>query len=507
MKFKFKERTGGRVVLKQSHTGKIAMIFSEKYNLVNAINLAYLAMVVYKEMDANDKSFSALSLKGRYSPGSGPAPIKGPFLTPYLGKKAYSAENISLIEASPSLLSIIDTQGFHYNDDEYNGFSFRGTAGLKDLAADGFAPKVDFLAGKVHSGFYENFAAIRNQIIHILEKPENQKCKTIITAHSLGGALATLSAAWISMKYPSQPCGQVMVYTYGSPRVGEKPWVDHFSNKFIHFRHRNTHDPITMLPPHHSSMKMPTASAIRNGMDIGGVTGGLIVIGEGILRASEADLAFIHHGQGILLHEGPYGVGVIKTELNHEVVVADGKNWNSKQVLLVREFVKNIVAFNHLVGPHSMSLYFSNVFHIFKEAIKSWDKEPTTWLKKNQAASKHFQESIDALKKGRLRAALEVDTSIGVQSSTYTPESRQPISHEEKLMFYGTLIQNDIHAKMMADNEVNIWSQPGAEKKALSLLISGELSPDIEKELRYQETVSETIDHGAPIYIPRVLMM
>ncbi len=492
MAFKVSRNDGKTVVLTQSHHAKKALYFSNEYSLVNAVNLAALSKLVYSDFDIGVKDIlSNLSFKYRKNFSTDSSPEVKPFLVPYLGKKSHATEGITDIKAE-KFISFIDTQAFHYNDDEYNVFVFRGTQELRDFAADGFAPKCFFLAGEVHQGFLDCFQAIKNQIVKIMNMPENNQCKTIITGHSLGGALATLTAAYISMNYASAPCGQVMLYTYGSPRVGVVKWVETFSDKFIHFRHRRVHDPITMLPPHHSSMKMPSLQVMLiSGLEGGAVAGTALIIGETIFNSDDASDAFVHHGQGILLREGPKGVGVIKTNLTKEIVVTDGVGWNSKEALLAREFVKNITAFSQGITPHAMSGYFANLFHLLKEAIRAWERDPAPWLEMNKSISKQEAELIGIWKSERERDAVDFRVKPAVQSSTSTPQSRQPISQTEKSAYYDDIIKNAVHLKMQADTEIGIWSQPGAKDRMLRMIIPGELTPDIEKEMKYQETVSE----------------
>jgi len=77
---------------------------------------------------------------------------------------------------------------------------------------------------KVHQGFIEQYKTIRKVIRQIVESYPNQK-EIIITGHSLGGALATLSAVDIKYNYPEK---SVLCITFGSPRVGNKAFTRSF---------------------------------------------------------------------------------------------------------------------------------------------------------------------------------------------------------------------------------------------------------------------------------------
>ena len=84
---------------------------------------------------------------------------------------------------------------------------------------------IDYFGIEVHSGFWNCHTRVRERIIGtILETWHKELGSVWITGHSLGGALATLLAFELSLKHHI-PC---VVYTFGSPRVGNK----HFSLKF-----------------------------------------------------------------------------------------------------------------------------------------------------------------------------------------------------------------------------------------------------------------------------------
>jgi predicted lipase len=70
-----------------------------------------------------------------------------------------------------------------------------------------------------------------------------------IVGHSLGGALATHAA--LSLANQKMPVS--ILYTYGSPRVGDQKfseWYDYQINTSNKFRVTHGHDPVPHLPPH-----------------------------------------------------------------------------------------------------------------------------------------------------------------------------------------------------------------------------------------------------------------
>jgi len=147
--------------------------------------------------------------------------------------------------------------------------AFRGTetSDLQDLVTDlaiGLVPWQDDQQnrlGKVHSGFATAILSPLNSssrkktvnnsthgalkspshlLGHLKEIIDNKTGYTrYLTGHSLGGALATLAGSWIP---------EALVYTYGSPRVGNK----RFTNLTSHIRHKRfVHccDLIPRIPP------------------------------------------------------------------------------------------------------------------------------------------------------------------------------------------------------------------------------------------------------------------
>lgn len=117
---------------------------------------------------------------------------------------------------------------------------FRGTevSEWQDLAADAefiLAPNQDSDNGtKVHRGFLRSLDTIWEEVEDSLGDGN-----VWFTGHSLGAALATLAAD----RHP----GSHPLYTYGSPRVGNKKFSQAFSANG--YRFVNNNDGVTVVPP------------------------------------------------------------------------------------------------------------------------------------------------------------------------------------------------------------------------------------------------------------------
>jgi predicted lipase len=109
-------------------------------------------------------------------------------------------------------------------------------------------PKVKrwFFKPKIHKGFHQAYQSVKNEALEIVEKELSKRLYSIYcTGHSLGGALATIMALDLRKKLRIP----VVVYTYGSPKVGNR-WFARFFNKNIKNSYRlvNEEDPFPQLP-------------------------------------------------------------------------------------------------------------------------------------------------------------------------------------------------------------------------------------------------------------------
>lgn len=130
--------------------------------------------------------------------------------------------------------------------------AFRGTInGIKQWASnlDTVYTKWYNNDGKVHSGFYDRFNEIKMPTMTFLKQAQKElpNGDIIISGHSMGGAVATLFASYLK-KLNIHPR---FVYTYGSPRVGDKTFARHVDSQFGDrlVRIMNDWDMVTDLPP------------------------------------------------------------------------------------------------------------------------------------------------------------------------------------------------------------------------------------------------------------------
>ena len=126
--------------------------------------------------------------------------------------------------------------------------SFRGTeiTHLEDSLADAKAKLVRWDgAGRVHQGFSSALDAVWDPLRVHLQSLGSRAIS--FTGHSLGASLATLAARrWRNLRVDSS-----VVYTIGSPRVGDEAFAADFDAAFPDqcFRYVNGVDGVTQVPP------------------------------------------------------------------------------------------------------------------------------------------------------------------------------------------------------------------------------------------------------------------
>lgn len=110
----------------------------------------------------------------------------------------------------------------------------------------------------VHGGFMRTFNSFEPTIAAYFRNNRSNPSTVHIVGHSLGGALATLTADYLKLRGLN-----VQLYTFGSPRVGTSEFSVYLTDKLKEeniFRVSNQSDPVTMVPifpflhvPHNSA--------------------------------------------------------------------------------------------------------------------------------------------------------------------------------------------------------------------------------------------------------------
>ncbi len=97
----------------------------------------------------------------------------------------------------------------------------------------------------VHKGFYNAYIEFQEKILEILNSYNNQ-FDLIVTGHSLGGSLSTLCASDLFSR--NLLTRTKTHYSFASPRVGNKIFVENYNRKVFGLRINNTEDIIPQFP-------------------------------------------------------------------------------------------------------------------------------------------------------------------------------------------------------------------------------------------------------------------
>ena len=106
----------------------------------------------------------------------------------------------------------------------------------------------------VHEGFWYQYDGMRETYLYYLTNAHEKypQYRMIVTGHSLGGALATLTAADIRGLRGPWYMANVELYTYGSPRIGNEATARYLSEQSSHsYRVTSMHDLVPRVPPVH----------------------------------------------------------------------------------------------------------------------------------------------------------------------------------------------------------------------------------------------------------------
>ncbi|RPA97725.1 alpha/beta-hydrolase [Choiromyces venosus 120613-1] len=145
-----------------------------------------------------------------------------------------------------------DTTGIVARDDTRKTITvvFRGSKSLKNWFANVrllWKDASTFCSGcKLHSGFYNAFIEAFPPILASVNtlRAQYPSYKIAVTGHSLGGALATITATeFRRLGYTTE------LYTYGAPRVGNDKFSTFVSQSSGNFRVTHLNDPVPRLPP------------------------------------------------------------------------------------------------------------------------------------------------------------------------------------------------------------------------------------------------------------------
>jgi triacylglycerol lipase len=158
---------------------------------------------------------------------------------------------------TPSFIERDNAFCFVYKHNKKLVITIRGTNDSNDamdnikIARTHYSSSTGVYCGKIHSGFIEYYENVRDNIRkkivkYIESKDETKEEKGIVfCGHSLGSAACCIAA--LDSSYLAN-CPKIKVFSYGSPRVGDKEFSKQFNKRIECFRVVNQNDPVTKIP-------------------------------------------------------------------------------------------------------------------------------------------------------------------------------------------------------------------------------------------------------------------
>ena len=148
-----------------------------------------------------------------------------------------------------------DAEGFLALLDDAVAIVFRGTNSVANWVDDAAVLPLPFRnKGAVHSGFRVSLDSVWVTISSTLDRWKGGGRTLWITGHSLGGALAHLTTAYL--RFPLDPTTTVPkpvagLYTFGQPRIGTRDFCTPCDADFgqLYFRFVNNEDIVPRVPP------------------------------------------------------------------------------------------------------------------------------------------------------------------------------------------------------------------------------------------------------------------
>ncbi|MFD2468985.1 lipase family protein [Amycolatopsis silviterrae] len=174
--------------------------------------------------------------------------------------------------------ALSDTQAYTMASPTMVITAFRGTepAQLRDWLSDIATPPWPGPAGTglVHYGFAEAMRAVFPSVRDAVSELRDAEQTVWFTGHSLGGALAMLSAAWLHFEDPRLSADGV--YTFGQPRTCDRDLAKAYDDALAGrtFRVVNNNDIVAQVPPepvfHHvaSLRYIDSAGKVRDSMPV-----------------------------------------------------------------------------------------------------------------------------------------------------------------------------------------------------------------------------------------------
>jgi hypothetical protein len=470
MSYVIASATRNKIVLSLKKEQFIYLKFDSRYSKVNAFNLALLAKAAYlKEPEISEFLFTKTESSDREYNFKGVRNVSSAFLydTDQSVKKIKDTYKFGESKAT-------NTQFFHFETEEYILFSFRGTQEIVDWATNLNAEMVKFEEGVgiVHAGFYKAFTSIVGIVDEVVlgSKPDKP---IIICGHSLGGAISNLVGGYLRKKGHSK----VMIYTFGSPLVGDTDFTYHFSKvqPIISYRFVHNQDLVPMVPPPHSHLRIK-----------------LLLLGPLYLLPATYDpfgKPFNHFGKLVFVRRidsDAFSVDVDCKTPTHIRVPNDFPD------IVERPWWDTLTKQAHFsINEHFQENYVSILGSDLKFAIRCYMGAKDATIANTQKIMDYLEAELKILRASH--AEFEKKLMMPVGGSSYAdatstgPTPPDKLSPSEKLKLLDDAIQAKQMELGMQRSALAITRAPGFAQSIQSEIVDLKMTPTLKSEFEYQK--------------------
>jgi pimeloyl-ACP methyl ester carboxylesterase len=479
--------------------------WSKDFCLSNALNLGFFSHFVYQNEDDYKDCLDNIHNKAARSFTFEGKTVQNPFLLPSDETESPSKNFILKDTAKGNIatpLTGTNTQLALFDDDAQVYIAVRGTEGfswpngIRDWVSNAAAEAVDFKEGKgkVHLGFYSCFKSVQGDIDKFLKENGRAKKKIIVTGHSLGGAVATIIAAYIRGTFHND----VMLYTFGSPRVGDANFVSHYSkaDKVHAWRLFNVCDVVPLVPTKRTNILLPlliTSASAVNPIAF-------------IASLATYDLSpFTHFGVPVALKKTKLG-GVMlidpkepppfelyssrpgdnyKTKWSelarHSVAAASAAQSAVYQALDVEAKELFRILGDAIVGSHEMPTYLDIIGSVLRQWAKVYINDEN--LSHDPANAKHLEERIKGLQETQDQLMLDSLKEEGIAQPDATATAATPMTMDNKKQS----AQAALNAMLSQKAEMETLLLRLKNPKAIASLIAGDqFNAHVHREIEFQ---------------------
>jgi len=219
------------------------MYFPPAFDVARSTELAFLVTQAYDQLEACLKGVP-WDLQGGYSLVRQLVQETGP-----ARDRTQYRSDLRVFRGSAAERNRAYPIGFVAQKGSESFIAFRGTTTVSEWIRNLNVRLSGYVLGgfgRVHEGFLETYVSMRKALLEAVGRL-NPRNRLFVTGHSLGAALATLALPDIAA---ATPFARPVMYTYGSPRVGDNQFCTAFNGTCgkDSFRIVNTSDIVVSLP-------------------------------------------------------------------------------------------------------------------------------------------------------------------------------------------------------------------------------------------------------------------